>query len=129
MEQDKFSVDEARRRVLSVLSERWPNASFRVRDEATLAREFGWVFTLEVDKADKKTSLTGDAALPRLAVLNKKSVQVFSTSQAYSPEQFAKVFEVLLVENRNWCLTMEVGLGRKGVSIAEAARAAGLEEL
>lgn len=128
MEQDKLDVDQARQRVLSALSERWPNTSFRVRDDATLVRVFGWVFTLEVDKADKKTTLTDDAALPRLAVLNKRSAQVFSTSYSYSPEQFAVVFGALLAGNRNWCLTMDVDLGRKG-TIAEAARAAGLEEL
>jgi hypothetical protein len=133
MEQEDLNVDQARQRVLSALAERWRNASFRVRDDATLVREYGWVFTLEVDIADKKNALTNEAAIPCLALVNKTSAQAVSTSRAYSPEQFAKVFEGLLARNRtragNWCLTMDGRLGRKRISIADAARTAGLEEL
>lgn len=41
----RLNVDQARDRVLTALRIRWPDVLFQVNESATIAREFGWVFT------------------------------------------------------------------------------------
>ena len=132
-EQPVLSLKQARRRVLAALAGRWPAVSFEIQSYATLAREFGWVFTLEVGAADPTTLVKGPP-LPRLALVSRASGQAVTTSRSYSPEQFGAVFERLLArsrgEARNWCLTMNQGYFEgERLSIAQEARAAGLEQL
>ena len=74
IEQSGLSVDQARNRVLAALAERYPDLSFRVQDHAMLAREFGWVFTLEIVGVRNTTAVT-KGPIPRLALVNRTSAQ------------------------------------------------------
>ncbi|MFN7983374.1 MAG: hypothetical protein U0Q11_16120 [Vicinamibacterales bacterium] len=136
-EQNVLTLSQGQDRIVAALAERHPGVTFRVREEATLAREFGWVFTLDVAAVDAVGSPIDTAAPPLLALIHKVSAQAVSTSRPYTPEQLAKVFEKLLARRResadHWCLTMHAHLGgqmvRSTERIAAAARNAGLEEL
>ncbi|MFN7984154.1 MAG: hypothetical protein U0Q11_20090 [Vicinamibacterales bacterium] len=136
-EQNVLTLSEGQDRIVAALAERRPGVTFRIREEATLAREFGWVFTLDVAAVDTVSAPGNTSAPPLLALVHKLSAQAVCTSRPYTPEQFAKVFEKLLARRReraaHWCLTMDAQAGhdvaRSSERIAAAARNAGLEEL
>jgi hypothetical protein len=124
---ERLSFEEARTRLLTALSQRWPDVSFQLDDQGTLDREYGWVFRLHVTGQ-------GDVenALPRLALVNALSSQAVWTDRSYSLEEFAEVFEGLLKRSRSeatrWCLTNAIPTF-KPTDLAEEARVAGLREL
>ncbi len=128
-----LTVDEARNRCLSALIHRWPAVSFRIREDATLIREFGWVFTIEIANVADAAALTAATPIPRLALVNRTTAQTVGTARAYTPERLAGIFEDLLAASlrngRNWCLTFRVAGTSRPKSIAETARDAGVEEL
>jgi hypothetical protein len=132
IEESHLNVDKARDRVLTALRIRWPDVSFRVNGSATIARDFGWVFTLEAVSAKETTALT-DGAIPWLAVVDCQTGQAFGTARPYKPKRLAVVFERFLTMSRrntaHWCLTMEAPGIRYQFSISEAVEEAGLVQL
>jgi hypothetical protein len=122
-----LSIDQAYDRVLAALHQRWPGASFQIRRESILEREYGWVLPVE-------HSLLDDETIPCLIAVNKTSGQAVCTARTYPPEEFSNVFEQFLLRTRaagmNWCLTMS-GHARTGADIvfADQTKAAGLFEL
>jgi hypothetical protein len=130
IEEPRLNVVQARDRVLTALRVRWPDVSFQINGSATIAREFGWVFTLEAVAAGGTTALA-DGAMPLFAVVDRQTGQAVCTARPYRPARLAVVFERLLAMSRrhaaHWCLTMGVSTPRP--LIREAVDAAGLVEL
>ena len=123
---EQLSLEETRTRLLAALSQRWPDVSFQLDDHSTLARDYGWVFRLDVTGGEDKETL------PRLALVNALASQVVWTDKPYSLEEFAEVFEGLLKRSQSdatrWCLTNAIP-SYKSNDLAAEARAAGLRQL
>jgi hypothetical protein len=124
---EQLSLEETRTRLLAALSQRWPDVSFQLDEHGTLARDYGWVFRLDVTGQGKD-----EETVPRLALVNALVSQVVWTDKSYSLEEFAEVFEGLLKRSRSdatrWCLTNAIP-SFKTTDLAEEARAAGLRQL
>ena len=76
---EQLSLEETRTRLLAALSHRWPDVSFQLDDHATLVRDYGWVFRLDVTGQGKD-----EETLPRLALVNALASQVVWTDKSYS---------------------------------------------